>query len=790
MRINHNITALNTYRQLSSNGTQSSKNLEKLSSGLRINRAGDDAAGLAISEKMRGQIRGLDQATRNSQDAISMMQTAEGALNETHSILQRMKELATQAANDTYNSNDRTEIQKEINQLTSEINRIGNTTEFNTRKLLNGEVSAQSGVVTAGTLTAGTTTLDNLTLDKKSALTAGNYSIVVADSTAASATHTATADITDVSIDAASTLAAGNYQVTIAGADTKAASLTTTADAITAATITPNSVVADGAHTVNITRTDSVATFTAATTGFTNDTVAVTAQGVTGTYTVETSGVAEAATAGTAHATAAGAFAVNIVDPAALDGAVGYRLAYVQESATPGNEIWSVELQDNTGASISDRIILDDNVQNYDFKLAGVDIGVSVTTTAGVNATLQAQDVANNGNYSEFNVNTLVSLDDGVNPADTATLLATAGAGSFAIGDFTIDHTGGDSLTAGGSDTFTVTNTLSATFNGLDAQVTTAPGADLTFANGVTVTTSNDISLYDTGGVGEDYTVTVGTVETYTATVEDSLGGAVAGSQTVSVDGTTGGTYNLGNGVEFTLAAGATVSGGVDHDFTVAVGTVSTATLTNTTTATTAGTADVTGGATTADFGNGLTVDIAATTAGTATFAISGGVEDNSLTMQVGANQGQGFKVSVNDMRSEALGISSSSAGAALGAVGAAWTSAQDVSNGTDNSANEYGLDVSDTVKASAAIKVYDDAINQVSTERSRLGAFQNRLEHTINNLGTSSENLTAAESRIRDVDMAREMMEFTKNNILTQAAQSMLAQANQQPQGVLQLLR
>lgn len=138
MRINHNLASLNTYRQLSTNTASTSKSLEKLSSGLRINRAGDDAAGLAISEKMRGQIRGLDQATRNAQDGISMIQTAEGSLNETQSILQRMKELATQAANSTNVEQDRTEIQKEINQLTSEINRIGNTTEFNTQKLLNG----------------------------------------------------------------------------------------------------------------------------------------------------------------------------------------------------------------------------------------------------------------------------------------------------------------------------------------------------------------------------------------------------------------------------------------------------------------------------------------------------------------------------------------------------------------------------------------------------------------------------------------------------------------------------
>lgn len=138
MRINHNIAALNTYRQLSNNINVQQKSLAKLSSGFRINSAADDAAGLAISEKMRGQIRGLEQATRNAQDGISLIQTAEGALNETHSILQRMRELAVQASNDTNTSADRAEIQKEVDQLAQELARIGNTTEFNTQKLLNG----------------------------------------------------------------------------------------------------------------------------------------------------------------------------------------------------------------------------------------------------------------------------------------------------------------------------------------------------------------------------------------------------------------------------------------------------------------------------------------------------------------------------------------------------------------------------------------------------------------------------------------------------------------------------
>ncbi|WJV32219.1 flagellin (plasmid) [Rossellomorea sp. AcN35-11] len=138
MRINHNIAALNTFRQLNAANAGSSKSMEKLSSGLRINKAGDDAAGLAISEKMRGQIRGLEQASRNSQDGISLIQTAEGALNESHSILQRMRELAVQSSNDTNTGTDRAELQKEVDELSKELTRIGETTEFNTKSLIDG----------------------------------------------------------------------------------------------------------------------------------------------------------------------------------------------------------------------------------------------------------------------------------------------------------------------------------------------------------------------------------------------------------------------------------------------------------------------------------------------------------------------------------------------------------------------------------------------------------------------------------------------------------------------------
>ena len=178
MRINNNIMALNTHRQLGINNTNTQKSLEKLSSGYRINRAGDDAAGLAISEKMRAQIRGLNMASKNAQDGISLIQTAEGALTEAHAILQRMRELAVQASTDTNTDEDRAEIQKEVDQLIAEIDRIGDTTEFNTKKLLNGGLSSEAIIRgLAGDVVFGASGLTGLKLDRHSQLAAGDYKL-------------------------------------------------------------------------------------------------------------------------------------------------------------------------------------------------------------------------------------------------------------------------------------------------------------------------------------------------------------------------------------------------------------------------------------------------------------------------------------------------------------------------------------------------------------------------------------------------------------------------------------
>ena len=201
MVVQHNLSAMNTSRQMNSVSSAMSKSTEKLSSGYKINRAGDDAAGLSISEKMRSQIRGLNKAASNAQDGISLVQVAEGALNETHSILQRMNELATQAANDTNTSVDREAIQKELNQLTSEIDRIQSTTQFNSMNLLDGTFSSKQLQVGALSGQSIGVSIDKMSASELSLVgTDGKVSLKVsAFSTAGAAMKTIQAAIKKVS---------------------------------------------------------------------------------------------------------------------------------------------------------------------------------------------------------------------------------------------------------------------------------------------------------------------------------------------------------------------------------------------------------------------------------------------------------------------------------------------------------------------------------------------------------------------------------------------------------------
>ncbi|WP_291637287.1 flagellin [Clostridium sp.] len=575
MIINHNMGAMNANRNMGINAGNANKSMEKLSSGLRINKAGDDAAGLAISEKMRGQIRGLDQAGANAQDAISLIGTAEGALSESTSILQRMRELAVQGSSDTNTVDDRDAMQKEVGQLSLELDRIGNTTEFNTKKLLNGAVSTK--IQSAGTAVSGVST-------------------------------------TSATVD-------GVYDLDVTSEATKA---------------TLNSSQAMGATL-----------------------------GVTGKLNI------------------------NNVE-VSLD-------------------------TDDTMKNVLDKI-----------NLVSDQTGVTAMVSETGGLKLESQEMGSGTTI----------LATGSAPLLVATGLTATGDGiTTAVSDAGTDAAGqlmtGQDFTATGN---TITGKTGTSVEGLKLQLSgSETAASVSYKFATVVGTDATISINGSSAIAISSSDTIDQAITSINGQKDSTGVTA----TKAANGTditfTSSALGENSAIEITTAVGGT-SGGI----------------------TTAGDVALTNELTNGSTGIGTTTN----TDGTVRVA-----SDGNLDFHIGANEGQQLRVDINDMRASALG-------------GA----------GTADKIDK--VDVSTKVGAEAGITNIDSAIKSVSQERAKLGAFSNRLEHTIANLGTSSENLTSAESRIRDVDMAKEMSTFSKNNILNQAAQAMLAQANQQPQQVLALLR
>lgn len=683
MRINHNIAALNTYNKLASASGAQSKSMEKLSSGLRINRAGDDAAGLAISEKMRGQIRGLDQASRNAQDGISLIQTAEGALNETHSILQRMRELATQASNDTNNQTDRGEIQKEINQLTSEINRIGSTTTFNTKNLLDGSVEK----------TAATSAV-------KSGSALGNV-ITIRD--------------TATKANAVSGEIIGNIDIH----DAKGAYV----EGKTASNFSTNFV--------NLSADQNELSFEINGEQFT---VAVAAADYTGGGT------------GTAGFVAAFQAALNN-GGSGITGAEG---TVIDDSdlliSTTATGQFKLELSNG----------LEGSANTLEIKGSGL-ADAMFGSTWNVSGDANALSVG-----SGLDANNSFKMDIGAEDDVVVNLTN----GTYTISDFaSILQNRINTATAGDDVAVSVVNG-----NQLKIENATTSGSTGTigdFQNAANTTTLQSLGLSN---------AVVNAGQDVNNTLDIDIDGE---TQTITLDSGDYSRVSLADQLQTKINA-ATVDPN-SKDVKVEVD---------------ANGLKVTSGKTgLADSSVGFSGGSALSTLGFDTAAVSGTDGSNTdMKFQIGANKDEIMSITISDMRSNALKISSSSvtgsAAAATGVAGAVFTTLDQVSDGTSSSNDRAALDVSSVDNATAAIKVLDNAIESVSAERSKLGSYQNRLEHTINNLGTASENLTAAESRVRDVDMAKEMMNQTKNSILSQAAQAMLAQANQQPQGVLQLLR
>jgi flagellin len=536
MRINHNISALNANRQLKANDNAISKNLQRLSSGYRINSAADDAAGLAISEKMRAQINGLNQAESNAQDGISLVQTAEGALSESQSILQRMNELAVESANGTYqNGTDRKNLDKEINALKKEIDRISTSTNFNKINLLDGSLGTEDSQAVA-------------------------------------------------KVELSNAVKGAAYGYTDA---TKATFATATVQA--SGTTAGNS----STFTVKYTNGESESTLS-----------------VTLTF-----------------------------DGAQLVGSNGATYAVATSASGASAE--------EMGAALKGELE----------KISDLSDNFSISNAAG-EITFTANEKGSDG--AKITGLTESTYD--------ATNLTTAQAAQALTPTF-------------GTDSFEVTKVTGLKiYNGTNAEdaIFTVNGEKFAF-----ITTASDASK-----IGSD-------VHTVVASTTDA-------SAMVAADA-------------------AKMSKAIN---------------------------DATGLKTTANSTN-IEYRNDSSTTGAA-----------GLTFQIGASNAKDQRVSltIGDMSSKGLGISSVSIGSQEDAL--------------------------------AALDIISNALDKVSETRADLGALQNRLEHSVNNLSTSSQNLTSAESRIRDVDMSSEMVELTKNQILEQAATSMLAQANSQPQSVLSLLK
>ena len=786
MRINNNMMAINTHRQLGVSQTGGAKSMEKLSSGLRINRAGDDAAGLAISEKMRGQIRGLNMASRNSQDTISLIQTAEGALGETHAILQRMRELAVQAANDTNTDADRFEIQSEIKQLKAEVDRIANSTEFNTRKLLEGSARGIAEEI-VGTFRVNNNSGVIIDSDNMKAMMAsvgndrswafdGAFMVVKVNQTLDNGVAIYNAnDFRLVGSDGTV------YDFIELGKDTK----------IEANMLKAGTIVADGgreliAGTSGQTGTSSISASAVGdalgTSGLVNGNGLILGQGVNHTIISEIMGTSGLASG--SSITIRGGQEIRLVDTEAC--------ATLQSAGIMGS----------AGAQ---SIMYTDNGELQLLRTAGssgsvlttIDVGRSVTLDNGTvirndgggkftvtNGTLAVINGVTSGNASAFTIasqSMLCSSSTIANPSST-TLVQATNFQMVSAGAFTNNITIGNS---NGLRENEITNVKAGSVlaKGSDISIGTTGISFITLmVNGKELEVKWEYDdVLDTGilrvgdrelAAGKSMTLDDGTVITHSATLEDPSDPTgkitvTSGKITLGKDISTA----LGNVNAYTIAKDSTIAAGSQ-----VLGGATPAQYVNLMAGTVITTADnffagsvtLSHGGTNMQFSanitNSLTANYFETKVGeSVTFVFSGYTPaansiNDSVMAQVGANSGQTTWVSMGDMRARALGVDK--------------------------------IDISTKWGAAVAIETVNNALQKVSHQRASLGAMQNRLEHTIKNLDTAAENLQASESRIRDVDMAKEIMEYTKNSILQQASQAMLAQANQTPQSVLQLLR
>jgi flagellin len=902
MRIYHNINSMVTQNSLRTNEHALSRSLTRLSTGLRINSAADDAAGLAISEKMRAQTAGLDKAVSNSQDGISLIQTAEGALNETQSILQRMRELSVQAANDTLTANDRQAIQSEIDQLTQELDRISDTTTFNTKKLLDGTASAivstdksTTKVYARGTVTnegnykisvdllqAGTAqvqasnvfTLGSGSGGEIESQTAGEGRKAAAKLVVGTAATGAEGDTLDFSFTVnGSTFSVSGVALTAGTAAGQADEIKAGLEADdnfnkyftvsvddTAVTITAKEAGTDFSFTTTLNEgatselvlEDAAANTIISTANLTATTdtsaggaddfatvansfsVSKASQNITnidtvdgnqlagGTYSVITSNNVNAGDvaasynlndpsgfiSSTATATAFGSYSyitmsIEITgkdtNNNTLDLAVEYRAMQADGTWTNGSVNLSGVQSDGTGFEGAGDVIAGVTLGDTTFDINAASVGdkaaLTVWDASGANGDVVKITDGTNNYYFNFSAGALdgasdknfymyqvdsngVTYDGAIqmdfdtylvdeSPAFQFTVASGLPEGTVATGNTKLKDlaqfqgTGGVNLledpqtitiVQGDGKKATVTLYADDTLEQAATKFNQAIAETLGQKNYVSSADANNfVQFISSSEVTENSPYSIAGTLVFSSAVAGKAGELnFVGSDSIitalglnvvqesqenrfSVDVTDSNTGAVvASNVELT---GNTLVGVIDPNVDIEFDKMANASISwNSTTKSWSITAD------------------------SSSFETNVHITSNSAVFQIGANEGEKMSIDLGNMSAAALGVDK--------------------------------VLVTDRESAARSITIIDNALNQVSEQRAALGAYQNRLEHTINNLTTASTNLASAESRIRDVDMAAEMTEFTKNQILMQAANAMLSQANQLPQQVLQLLR
>lgn len=791
LRINYNLASSSAQRGLASSQDLYSRMASRLSTGLRINQAADDTAGMAVSEKLKNQVRGLNQAQRNAQDSVSMLQTAEGALTETHGILARIRELAVQSANDTLTASDRANLQAEADQLVAEVDRIASSTQFNGITLLNKnssvslhnsglgltfQIGANSGNTLGVTLSAvrSQDLGDVQTLNAAHAVTGGAKTIDVGSATAVNYNATV-----DTAFDVRDAINAANGNIT---ASVKGGKLRLESSAAV------GTVFASDGGNLQSTLFGSNATVNTVASSTSLEDLGVSASG---TMTIT-------ATSGTiTGATTLTNLGINSGDTLVLG---------LSKAAGTGGAAGTMTLADigvTSGGTLT---------------IAFADAGVSPTETRSIAVTYQTSDT----------LSALASrIDTAVTEAAALTASGNTGTDTLAVivggsaGSGAITLTGNTTAYSGGTLTINAGTILTDLADSNSGSGSLISKLNLTTITGATTgTTSASSATVNTAAFTESVTYTVGSetdLTAFAAGLQTAIQGAGAIGTSTAFDVTSAtavinGSNQLAidvspssNGVTIATITGsgtnalrtlfglgaAPASATATSAMNVAAQT-ETATVSYTTsdTLSTIATKIATAVTGIGRVGTSLIAPNAGTAAsfnaGTSMIDITGVDTDTTLTFSSGA-----LRTALNLAAPDTVTASGTTSSSAAIVQNAYRLSSNALTGVTSISSSSSGsIDISTQTAASAAISTLDSAINQVSTARANIGAIENRLDSTSRSLAVASENTAAANSRIADADIAQSMSEMVRAQILQQAGISVLAQANQAPSLVLQLLR